>query len=137
MRKFKLLKDLPDCPKGAIGEENSGSVIWRTLRNKPSEPQGIYNLQFAIWHVLANPNWFEEVVERKMCKYEPICCVANWNCENCGNLPKPTPKKIEPVEFTEDSQYKNSPVVVWAYICNLNKKVKEIIEAVNEMRGAV
>ena len=121
MRKFKLLKDLPDCPKGTIGVGSfMGTIVWK---------KGVfYNVDF----ILSHKDWFEEVVEGTMCKYEPICCVRGWDCKDCGNYPKPAPKKIELFyagEFCAKNELDNK--------VNLMNKINELIKAINEMRGAV
>ena len=156
MRKFKLLKDLPDCPSVAIVTEGSGSVMWRTVRKKPTYPQDTYNVQFALWHVLANPDWFEEVVEERL-SYYSCCDTAYRKGERCpihSSKPTPkeeeevlkawpgalmphalgcksTPKKIELIDYNKQTEMIDALGEHGLMVTTIN----EIITVLNEMRG--
>ena len=114
MRKFKLLKDLPDCPKGAIGREEAYDVVMWEGKDGITQ----YNMEF----ILLSPDWFEEVVEKCERCNQPLDCHTLGDC-------KPTPKKIEPLELLN---YATS-LLPWGEIEIINRA----IITVNEMRGAV
>ena len=128
MRTFKLLKDLPDCPKGAIGREEAYEiVIW--------EGSDGYT-QYTIKFILSRPDWFEEVVEEEkryaICQYPPCGRPTDGDKFCDRHNPKPTPKKIELFyagEFCAKNELDNK--------VNLMNKINELIIAINEMRGAV
>lgn len=61
MKKYRLLKDLPDCPKGTIGYEQSGSIVFETARPQPQDHSRNIMIMFSTNICIGNPEWFEPV----------------------------------------------------------------------------
>ena len=61
-RKFKLLKDLPDCEVGAIGYEDSGGIVFKTFTEKSDCSRARY-ISYPVRFCERRRDWFEEVFD--------------------------------------------------------------------------